>query len=90
MYNSNLLFVQDFSSCEGNLLSIKELENRIDKKIPFTIYFGLRAAIPQRWRDNMQNNVRTQTLSKPTLIEWITKDKKRWPKPEKNLGTQTR
>ena len=38
MYNSNIMFVQDLFSGNGDVLGIKELESRIDSKIPFTVY----------------------------------------------------
>ena len=76
MYNSNIMFVQDLFSSNGELLDIKQLEIRIDSKIPFTVYFGIRSAIPHEWREYMSNHSRTQNLTKPTIVEWITKDKK--------------
>ena len=58
------------------MLDIKEVETRTGTKIPFTTYFGLKTAIPLEWRDYMSNFKRTQEVSQPTIISWMTRDKK--------------
>ena len=76
MFNKNVIFVPDLFAADGTIISQKILEDRIGSKIPFTLYFGLRKAIPKEWRENIQNYQKTQNMERPTIIDWLTKDKK--------------
>ena len=76
MFNKNVIFVPDLFAVDGTMLSQKTLEDRIGSKVPFTLYFGLRKAIPKEWKENIQNYQKTQNMERPTIIDWLTKDKK--------------
>ena len=76
MFNKNLIFLPDLFTGEGTMLSQKALEERIGSKIPFTLSFGLRKAIPNEWREYMLSYQKTQNMERPTIIDWLTKDKK--------------
>ena len=66
----------DFFKEDGTIISQKNLEERLGVKIPFTQYFGLRKAIPKEWREFMRIYQKTQNMERPTVIDWLTKDKK--------------
>ena len=76
MFNNNMIFLPDFFNEDGTMISQKNLEDRIGVKIPFTQYFGLRKAIPKEWREFMRHYQKTQNMERPTIIDWLTKDKK--------------
>ena len=77
MFNNNVIVLPDLFTGDGTMLSQKALEGHIGSKIPFTLYFGLRKAIQNEWREYMQNYQKSQNMERPTIIEWLTKDKKR-------------
>ena len=77
MFKHNILFVQDIFSSEGKLSSLKNVKDHIGTKTTFTTYFGIRKSIPKEWSDSMREIRKPQICIKPTVIDWLTEDKKK-------------
>ena len=55
MFINNILFIHDLFSSNGEFLSQKAIEDKIGTKLPFTVYFGLKMAIPNEWKLYMKS-----------------------------------
>ena len=76
MFSKNIYYMQDIFSQDGNMLSQTMIEEQKGIKIPFTVYFGLKKAVPKDWKNYMSNYQKPLNLEMPTNLEWLTKDKK--------------
>ena len=88
MFIHNIVFIHDLFSSNGDFLSQKAIEDQIGTKLPFTVYFGIKMAIPKEWKLYMKSYKKTYNTQRPTTVDWLTKDKKRRPKLEKNMANR--
>ena len=70
MFINNILFIYDLFSSNGEFLYQKAIEDKIGTKLPFTVYFGLKMAIPNEWKLYMKSyKKKTKTWKdQPQLI----------------------
>ena len=75
LFNANVRYLEDLY-IKQQRCTIKDLEEKIHRKIPFTSYMAIWKSIPKNLLDYMDNRVLDMNLRYPIAIEWVNKDKK--------------
>ena len=76
LLKQNIVYIRDLYNNEGFPLTQNELEIKTGTRMFFIHYQAIRRAIPNEWNQYMLNFRRDYNLTKPSNIDWLTKDKK--------------
>ena len=74
--NGNIRYVSDLYDCKGVKLSQQDIEVRVGAKITFIEYHALYKSIPGYMKDEFRNKTKTDNITYPIEIHYLTKDKK--------------
>ena len=76
VFDGNIRYVSDLYDNRGIKLSQRDIEVRIDANITFIEYHALYNSIPGYIKDEFRNKIKTDNITYPTEIHYLTKDKK--------------
>ena len=74
--NGNIRYVSDLYDCKGVKLSQQDIAVRVGAKITFIEYHALYKSIPGYMKDEFRYKTKTDNITYPIEIHYLTKDKK--------------
>ena len=75
LFNANIRYLEDLYKSHQRY-SLKDFENKTQRKVPFTQYMAIWKCIPNNLLNYMDNRPLNMNLKYPIAIEWINRDKK--------------
>ena len=76
IYNGNIRYISDLYNCDWIRLSQQDIEIKVGTKITFIEYHALYKSIPGYIKDEFRNKSKSDNMSCPIEIHYLTKDKK--------------
>ena len=75
LFNANIRYLEDLY-IEQTRCTHKDIELKLNRTIPFTLYMAIWKSIPNKLLEYMDNRIPEINIKYPTTIEWLNKDEK--------------